>query len=186
MRERAVRLHRICKAIERRRAQGVGVRKAVVQPAWFWRERHYRTAPRIKCRFARSTLVALYYQWRGSGQSPDCFVLHYAERLAPVTPDELRRFIRACAQAGTVSVRQAGRLAGFERARTNRILTRLPSRLVLRIERCFEERRQAELEAGAAAETFHRETRRLQEAERGRRSDLQKSAEASLREGPVL
>src|ERR1017187_10674532 len=56
--ERAERLHLCCKTIERSRTRGVSVRKAVRYFAWFWKDRHYRTAPHVKARFKRATLGA--------------------------------------------------------------------------------------------------------------------------------
>ena len=102
-RERAMRLHRACKTIERRSAAGMPVRKAVQYFAWFWKDRTYRTAPHIKTRFGKATLVTLYYHWLRNGKSPSCFVLHYAARLAPLRAGQVRRFMGACGKAGTVS-----------------------------------------------------------------------------------
>ena len=171
MRERAERLHRLCKAIEMRRAAGVSVRKACTYPAWFWKDRSWRTAPRIKARFSRSTLVVLYYQWRRSGKSPDCFRLHYADRLAPVTRGEMRRFVGACGKGGTVSLSQAAKLAGFDRAKACRIRVRLPRQLVHQAKAIFKERRKAKLAARAAFKQFQwqKQLRLVADAARGRR-----------------
>ena len=166
--ERAERLHRFCKSIERRRAAGVSVRKAVTYFAWFWKDRPYRTAPHIKARFSGTTLVQLYYRWRRNGKSPVCFVLHYAERMAPVTREQMRRFLGACGKAGTVSLSQAASLAGFERAQFCRIRTRLPGPLVRRIKGIFKERRKAELETRADAKKFQGRKRRRLAAESAR------------------
>lgn len=157
--ERAGRLHRFCKAVERRRAAGMPMRKAAKYFAWFWRDRHYRTAPHIKAKFSRSTLVKLYYVWRRNAKSPDCFRLHYGDRLAPVTAGEVRRFTDACARADTVSISQAARLAGSEWASGQRVVARLPAWLVLQIKRVFTERRHARREARAAIKEFQAQMR---------------------------
>ena len=174
MRERAERLHRACKTVERQRTAGVSVRKAVKHFAWSWKDRHYRTAPHIKARFSRSTLVILYYHWRRNGKCPGAFALHYADRLAPVTPEEMRRFLDACGKAGTVSLSQAAKLAGFERAKACRIRTRLPGPLVRQIKRIFKERRKAELDARAAVKQFNwkMRVRLAADAARGRKVKL--------------
>src|ERR1017187_8932789 len=171
-RERAERLHRFCKSIERRRAAGVSVRKAVTYFAWFWKDRPYRTAPHIKARFIRSTLVKLYYRWRRNGKSPACFVLHYADRMAPVTREQMRRFLGACRKAGTVSLSQATTLAGLGRAAACRIRTRLPGPLVRRIKGIFKERRKAELETRGDAKKFQGRKRRRLAAESARSRKL--------------
>jgi hypothetical protein len=163
-RERAERLHQFCKTVERQRAAGVSVRKAVKHFAWFWKDRPYRTAPHIKARFGGPTLVALYYYWRRNGKSPGCFALHYADRLAPITPKEMRRFLDACGNAGTISPSQATILAGFERARACRIRARLPGPLVRQIKKIFKARRLAKIEARRLASQF-REQKHLLEIE---------------------
>ena len=162
MRERAERLHRACKTIERQRAAGVSVRKAVKHFAWFWKDRHYRTAPHIKARFSRSTLVILYYHWRRNGKCPGCFALHYADRLAPVTPEEMGRFMDACGKTGTVSLSQAAILAGFERAKACRIRARLPGPLVRQIRKIFKARRLGEIEARKLVKQFQGQKHRLE------------------------
>jgi len=169
--ERAARLRRFCQAVERRRAAGVSVRKAIKSFAWYWKNRSYRTAPRIKARYSRSTLVMLYYRWCRNGRSPDCFNLQYVSRLAPVTPEQMQRFIDGCARAGTVSFTEAARLAGFEDGRANRILARLPERWVRETRKSFKGRRQARLEALEARHKYKRGIRRrdLAVAAAGRR-----------------
>jgi hypothetical protein len=129
----------------------MSVRKAVKYFAWYWRDRPYRTAPHIKARLRRSTLVNLYYHWRRNGKSPNCFGLHYGDRLATITVEEIRRFVDACGEAGTASLGQAARLAGFERGRDRRILARLPGPLVRRIKALFKERHQGQLQAREVA-----------------------------------
>ena len=175
-RERAERLHRICRAIERRRAGGMLVRKAVQYHSWFCKHNPYRTAPHIKARFSSATLVVLYYHWRRSGKSPDCFELHYVTRLAPVTPKQMRRFVRACGNFGTVSFSQAARLAGLNRALACRILSRLPSALAGQIKGIFKERRREELEARAAETAFERKKRRRLAVDAARSRKMQKRA----------
>jgi len=175
MRERANRLHRFCKTVERRRAGGMSVRKAVKHFAWFWKDHPYRTAPHIKTKFSRAALVCLYYRWRRNGKSPECFALHYGDRLPPVTPEQIRRFVRACGTGGAVSISQAARLAGFERAIACRIRARLPARLVRRIKGVFKERRQAELEAEAAVKHFQRDMRLRLEADQRRGRNLHRA-----------
>lgn len=139
---------------------GVSVRKAVKFFTWFWRDRSYRTAPHIKAKFGQATLVALYYRWRRHGKSPNCFALHYAARLAPLRPKQMRRFMGACGKAGTVSLGHAAKLAGFERAIYCRIRSRLPATLVKRIKGVFKERRRAELEARADVKALQGRMRR--------------------------
>jgi hypothetical protein len=171
MRERAERLHRICKGIERQRAKGVSVRKACTHLAWVWKDRSYRTAPHIKCRFSRSTLVVLYYHWRRNGKSPGCFALHYSDRLAPLKPADIRRFLAACGKAGTVALSQAAKLAGFDRAKAGRVRARLPRQLVDQVKAVFKERRKAELAARAAVKQFRwkMRLRLIVDAARGRK-----------------
>ena len=166
--ERAALLHRFCQTVDRRRAAGVSVRKAVKYFAWFWKDRPYRTAPHIKARFSRPTLVALFYRWRRAGKSPDCFALHYSDRLAPVTAEEIRRFADACARADTVSFRRAVRLAGFEASVGYRILARLPGGLIQGLKGIFKDRRQARIEAEGAIRKFKAEERRRLATERAR------------------
>jgi hypothetical protein len=155
----------------------MSVRKAVKHFAWFWKDRHYRTALHFKARLSRSTLVVLYYRWRRSGKSPACFALHYADRLAPVTPEKVRAFLGACATAGTKSMSQAARLTGgLKSNRPSRVISRLPNVLVQRIKGIFKERRQAELKARAAVKQLQREMRQLLDADRRRVSGLKKLA----------
>jgi hypothetical protein len=171
MRERAERLHRICKGIERQRAKGVSVRKACTHLAWVWKDRPYRTAPHIKARFSGPSLVVLYYRWRRSGKSPDCLALRYAYRLDTVKPADMRRFLGACRKAGTVALSQAAKLAGFDRAKACRVRARLPRQLVDQVKAVFKERRKAKLAARAAAKQFkwQKHLRLAAEAARGRR-----------------
>ena len=176
--ERAERLHRFCKSIERRRAAGVSVRKAVTYFAWFWKDRPYRTAPHIKAHFSGPTLVSLYYRWRRNGKSPACFALHYADRLAPVTLEQMRRFLGACGKAGTESLSQATTLAGLGRAAACRIRTRLPRPLVRQIKGNFKERRQAKLKARAAVKHFRWQMRVQKAAESARSRKLKRLADS--------
>jgi hypothetical protein len=180
MRERAERLHRIFKAVERQRAGGMPVRRAVQYHAWFCKHHPYRTAPHVKSGFSSATLVVMYYHWRRSGKSPDCFELHYITRLAPVTPKRMRRFLRACGKAGTVSLGQAARLAGLERAIYCRIRARIPAPLVRRIKGVFKERRRAELEARADETAFERKKRRRLAVDAARSRKIQKLAGAFI------
>ena len=177
-RERTERLHRFCKSIERRRAAGVSVRKAVTYFAWFWKDRPYRTAPHIKARFSGTTLVILYYRWRRNGKSPACFVLRYSDRMAPVTREQMRRFLGACGKAGTESLSQATTLAGLGRAAACRIRTRLPRPLVRQIKGNFKERRQAKLKARAAVKHFRWQMRVQKAAESARSRKLKRLADS--------
>ena len=179
-RERAERLHRFCKAVERRRAAGMSLRKAVRYFAWFWKDRPYRTAPHIKARFSKPTLVALYYRWRRNGKSPDCFELHYAGRLPPVTAEEIRRFADACARADTVSLRRAVGLAGFEASGGYRILARLPGGLIQGLKGIFKDRRQARIEAEGAIRKFKAEERRRLATEQARSRKLERQLRGKL------
>ena len=181
MRERAERLHRICKGIERQRAKGVSVRRACTHLAWVWKDRSYRTAPHRKCRFSRSALVVLYYRWRRDGKSPGCFALHYSDRLAPVTPEDMRRFLGACRKAGTVALSQAAKLAGFDRAKACRVRARLPRQLVDQVKAVFKERRKAKLAARAAAKQFKWQKHLRLAAEAARSRKLRRLAESLIR-----
>jgi hypothetical protein len=156
------------------------VRKAARHCAWIWKSRPYRTAPHIKARFGQATLVNRYYQWLRDGKSPDCFALHYADRLAPVTPEDMRRFLGACGKAGTVALSQAAKLAGFERARYCRVRARLPRRLVRRVKEVFKERRKAELEARAAVKQFQWQMHLRLAADAARSRKLKRLAESFI------
>lgn len=179
--ERADRLHRFCKSVERRRAAGVSVRRAVEYFAWFWRDRSYRTAPKIKAKFSRSRLVVLYYLWLRSGRSPGCFVVNYGGRRAPVTAEQLRAFVGALARAGSLA--DAARIAGFQDGRPERLLGRLPGRLIVRLKRFFKERAKVAAQDQAAILGLGRELRRLRAAPRLRRLALTKFAEGCLKVG---
>ena len=179
-RERARRLHRLCKAVERRRSAGISVRKAVRYFAWFWRNRPYRTAPHIKAKFKRPTIVALYYHWRRNGKSPDCFAQRYGGRLGPVTRREMRRFLGACGKAGTVSLSQAAKLAGFDRAKACRIRVRLPRQLVDQIKGIFKERRKADREARAAVKRLRWQSGLWRSADVGRKRKLERLCESLI------
>jgi hypothetical protein len=179
MRERAERLHRIFKAVERQRAGGMPVRRAVQYHAWFCKHHPYRTAPHVKSGFSSATLVVMYYHWRRSGKSPDCFELHYVTRLAPVTPKQMRRLVRACGKFGTVSFSQAARLAGLNRALACRILSRLPCALAAQLKGIFRERRREGLEARAAETAFERKKRRRLAVDAVRSRKMQKLAGSS-------
>lgn len=176
--ERANRLHRFCKSVERRRAAGVSVRKAVEYFAWFWRDRTFQTAPLIKVRLSKSRLVVLYYEWCRGGRSPKCFLLNYGTRRPPVSQGQVRRFVRACGRA--VSLAHAARLVGFQDGRAHRVLVRLPSRLVSKIRLWFRDRPRLAGQEQAAILALRRDLRRLQALPMRRAQALKKYAEACL------
>src|ERR1035437_3377453 len=147
MRQWANWLHQICKSIERQSAAGRSVRKAARHCAWVWKSRSYRTAPQIKVRFAQATLVNRYYQWLREGKSPDCFVLHYADRLPPVTPEIVRGFVVACATPGVTRWRQARKLTDLKGLSFHRVFAALPTRMRRVILDTFTARKQAEIDA---------------------------------------
>jgi hypothetical protein len=100
-------LQRICKSIERRRAGGQSFRRAVRYAAWYWRERTYRAAPKVKVKLSRHTIRTLYYRWRRSGKRLGCFALQYKTRCCPVSRSLVGQFLRSCAAPGICSLAAA-------------------------------------------------------------------------------
>lgn len=178
MRERAERLHGFCLRLERRRERGATLYEAQKQFAWFWKDRAYRTAPRVKAHFHQGTLTRLYYYWRENGRRPECFTLHYIDRLPPVSPDLVRRFTAACATSGITRLSQAARLVETGNIRFNRILSAMPERLRRKIKEAFRARRVAETEARRAVKLMQNGMRERLSADATRARHLNKLAEA--------
>jgi hypothetical protein len=177
MRERAERLHQFCKTVDRRRAAGVPVRKAVTYFAWFWKDRPYRTAPHIKARLSRSTLVRLYYRWRRNGKSPDCFALHYVDRLPLVPLEIVHAFLAACATPGVIHWSQALRLTDLKGLSFPRVFSALPERARQTIRETFTARRHAQIEVRKLVNQVQGQMRRLVAADAAKSRKLMRLAE---------
>ncbi len=102
-------LHRCFGCVERKRAKGVPLRRALRYFAWRWNGKLFRSDPRHKTRFARSTLVALYYRWRRQGRKPEALLLKTNEPRVALTRELLEGFVNLLAVPGVGSTVEAYR-----------------------------------------------------------------------------
>ena len=76
-RERVQRLVRIFHCIVLGSARGKRLHKMLVNHAWRWRGRCYKSDPARAIHFRYGTLLRLYYVWRNGGKTPDALALGY-------------------------------------------------------------------------------------------------------------
>jgi hypothetical protein len=108
--ERIRRLWRICRCLDRGRANGKRLHKILVGFAWRWKRRHYKNDPSRQIQFGYGTLKRLYLRWKASGGNPAALALNYR---APVKVRQglAVEFARVCVNSDVRSFTEAhGRL----------------------------------------------------------------------------
>ena len=109
-RERAQRLARIFRCMERGQAAGKRLHEMQVWFAWRWKGRHYKSDPARRIRFSRGTLGRLYRRWNVIGGNAAALALNYRapRKLRPGLAEE---FARVCINSDVRSFTEAhGRL----------------------------------------------------------------------------
>ena len=150
----AERVHRCCKAIERARGRHVSVRKAPGLKRGNFARFPSKPIPGSSRAWLAIRWLRIFIIGGSAGKVPHVVCLALGTGSGPITADQIRRFVGACARPGTLSFCQATKLARCDRSKVWRIRSRLPVRLVLQIRAMFALRRQSRLEARAAAVAF--------------------------------
>ena len=107
--ERVQRLTRIFRCVDRGLARGKRMHKMLVNHAWRWRDRHYKTDPARRIHFRYSTLVRLYYTWRAGGKTPAALALRYRRANWKATRGQVVELSKLCLAPETVSFSAAYR-----------------------------------------------------------------------------
>lgn len=158
-RERARRLHFIFLRIERRRAAGQSLRRAVRWFAWYWKDRTYKCDPHRAMRFSSNTLVRLFYRWQNGGRTPEALVLHYRSGRSKLGPAKLTQMARACATPGVRSFLEAWRQIPNAPATHSAFRHAMPAQLrTILVELCDARRRVEYLERRAQKTIAHFES----------------------------
>lgn len=107
--ERIRRLARICRCIDRGRANGKRIHEELVWFAWRWRNRCYKADPSRKIRFGYGTLRRTYYRWKHSGGDPQALKLAYWSQpsRAPLAWADTQKLVRASLRCNARSLRAA-------------------------------------------------------------------------------
>jgi hypothetical protein len=108
-RERVQRLARICRCIDAGQARGKRMHEMLVNHAWRWRARQYKSDPARPIRFRYSTLLRLYYTWRKGGRIPDALALHYWRGRPKATMGQVVELSKLCLAPETSSFSAAYR-----------------------------------------------------------------------------
>ena len=108
-RERAQRLARIFRCLDRGRQEGRPLRKMLIKHAWRWKDRCYKCDPARAIRFGRSTLLRLYYQWKRGGCTLASIALRYANANRKLPANQVLAVARLCAAPGVPSFAAAWR-----------------------------------------------------------------------------
>lgn len=108
-RERAQRLGRICRCLERGRASGKTLHKMLVKHAWRWRGRFYKADPARPIRFTAGTILRVYYAWRDGGRTPDALALHYRRGCRKASMGQVIELSKLCLAPETKSFSEAYR-----------------------------------------------------------------------------
>ncbi len=101
-RERAIRLHLICRWIVYRVQHGRQLGRAIRAFSRRWHGRRYTSEPGRRIHLSSGTLTREFYRWHKSSQSPAAFALHYTSWIQPV---HVAAFLRDCLTPGTTSFR---------------------------------------------------------------------------------
>lgn len=107
--ERLQRLARICRCLDRGRANGKRLGKMLTRFAWIWKGRHYKCDPARSIRFRYSTLLRLYRAWRNGGRTPAALALHYRCGNQKVSATQATRLSKLCLAPETRSFSAAYR-----------------------------------------------------------------------------
>jgi hypothetical protein len=108
-RERAATLHRIFTCVDRARAKGKSLRRALWRPSWAWNGEPFRCDPSRRMRFSQTTLRALYYIWRRGGKNPEAVLLRCHEPRARISQEMLGDFVHLLRVPGVGSSKEAYR-----------------------------------------------------------------------------
>ena len=108
-RERARRLARIFRCLDRGRQQGKPLRKMLIKHAWRWKNRRYTSDPARAIRFTRSTLLRLYYQWKRGGCTLAAVALRYGNANRKLPASQVLAMARLCIAPGVRSFTAAWR-----------------------------------------------------------------------------
>jgi hypothetical protein len=102
-RERVQRLARICRCIDRGRAQGKTIHKMLVKHAWRWKDRHYKCDPSRRIRFGHKTLLRHYYRWLNGGRVPAAVALNLHGPEVRVTTARALKLARLLLKSQTLT-----------------------------------------------------------------------------------
>jgi len=177
-RERAARLHRFFRTVERRRERGQSLRSALQSFVRSSRGCTYRTAPKVRMRFTRPTLRTNFYHWLRNGRTAECLALKFAGKLAPVTGNLARSFVLACATPGTLWFSQAGRRVRTRKVSAHRILATLPPQTLAKIKAEMKARRVAEMATRRSVKRIEAAIRKRLATDRCRARRISKLARA--------
>ncbi len=106
-RERARRIHCICRCVERRIERGKSMRQAVHWFACYWKGRTYRSGHQV--RLSAKTIVRLFYRWQKGGRTPSAVALRYWKDNRKLPLSQVLELARACIAPGVRSFRAAWR-----------------------------------------------------------------------------
>ena len=110
-RERLQRLVRICRCLDRGRANGKRLRKMLTRFAWIWKGRHYKCDPARPIRLTRSTLLRIYRQWKRGGRTPAAIALRYWITSRKLPASQVLAMARRCVAPNARSFAAAWRQA---------------------------------------------------------------------------
>ena len=157
-RERAKRLHRICKRIKARVAAGQSINKACRAFSRKWSGKPLRSDPARHYALNVSSLYRHFKKWRLMGESPACFTLNYFPTNRRIPASVLVRFVEFCTKQEFNSFRAAwlgfcrrGRNAGPDRANGKKLKLgyhslywNLPKGCFAAFKRCWKSIRQSQ------------------------------------------
>lgn len=106
-RERAKRLHRICKRIKARVAAGQSLHEAIRTFSRRWNGKALKCDPSRRYALSVARLYQHYRRWRLMGESPACFTLNYFPTNRRIPASVLVRFVEFCTKQEFNSFRAA-------------------------------------------------------------------------------
>jgi hypothetical protein len=95
--ERARRLHRLFRRVEKAQASGKSARASFVKFSKRWHGHAYHCDPARRIQAATGTLYPLFRHWQDNGRSPAAMLLDYQPLRSSVPRDMLSRFVDFCA-----------------------------------------------------------------------------------------
>lgn len=125
---RARLLQRICECVDRRRARGQSLHRALRSPVWYWKQRTYKNGKPV--RFSEATLTRAYYAWVAAGRATDAFTLRYKVSRKPISSALKRALIQANTSANVRSMRAAFRKIS-QQARNRKALKGVSARVLI-------------------------------------------------------
>lgn len=144
-RERAAKLARGFRAIDKARPNGRTMHKAFVHMAWRWNGKPYACDPSRRMHCAEGTLRCLYYtRWLAGGRTAAALIRRWSPGKQKLSPALVIEFVKLCLEPGVASLSAAYRISSRLSASESAYRYAIPARLrealaTLHLHRCREQ-----------------------------------------------